>query len=77
MRKESVHPMVPEPEKGSTSEATAKPTDQGEPTTRLLITTNAALIGVPAAYAASRSVPVTVIAAVAAIVLALLGSGRR
>ncbi|MFC5744731.1 hypothetical protein [Actinomadura rugatobispora] len=58
-------------------EPTPRRAGRGDDTTKLLIVVNAALIGVPAAYATSQSVPVTVIAAVVAIVLVFLSSRHR
>ncbi len=50
----------------------------GDEVGRLLVVVNAALVGVPGAYAASKSLAVTAIAAVFAVVLVgYLARGRR
>lgn len=48
-----------------------------EQTGRLVVAANAALVGVPAAYMTTQSIPVTLITVGAAVVFAILARRRR
>ncbi|MDI6102368.1 hypothetical protein QLQ12_27490 [Actinoplanes sp. NEAU-A12] len=63
----------PAPDRPSGEPSGRGPDDVG----RLLVVVNAALVGIPAAYAVSHSLAVTVLAAVLAVVLALACLARR
>jgi hypothetical protein len=67
----------PESHRQGTTEEPRRRRSSGDDPGKFVIVANAALIGVPTAYATSQSVLVTVLAAMVAIVFVLVHAGRR